>query len=90
MEKRGLNQVQLSAAADVTQSSLSRYLKGQQEPRLTELLKISKALGQSIESLAGVEPLERHDDGVWKVKAEHAEQKLAAVKSALSGLLKKI
>ena len=85
-----MNQVQLAVAADVTQSSLSRYLKAQQEPRLTELLKLSKALGQTIESLAGVESLESHGDGVWKLKAEHAEQKLAAVKAALTGLIKKI
>jgi hypothetical protein len=28
--------------------------------------------------------------GVWKLKAQHAEQKLEAVKAALTGLLKKI
>jgi transcriptional regulator with XRE-family HTH domain len=56
MAARGLNQTALVAASGVTQTSLSRYLAARQEPRMGELIKLSRALDVRIEELVALEP----------------------------------
>lgn len=44
MDKKGINQKQLSKLSGITTSSLSRYLKGEIEPRMDVIINIAKAL----------------------------------------------
>lgn len=48
---RNFTQADLAARADVSQGTLSRYLNGKASPKAEELLRISKALGVSMEWL---------------------------------------
>ena len=57
MRETGWKGIDLAAAAEVTPTSVSRYLAAKAEPRSAELLRIARALGVSMEwLLAGVEP----------------------------------
>lgn len=51
MRERGWKGVDLAEAAEVTPTSVSRYLAGKAEPRAAELLRLAKALGTSMEFL---------------------------------------
>ena len=44
MNKKGVNQKQLSKLSGITESSLSRYLKGEIVPRMDVIVNIAKAL----------------------------------------------
>lgn len=91
LDEKGMTNAQLAALINVTPTSVGNYCNGR-EPKSGELYRISKVFGITMEELLTGQPGPQHgaSDSVWKLKAEHAEQKLAAVKSALSGLLKKI
>ncbi len=91
VETSGLSQKDLAFALGLSEGSIVNY-KRDRIPKAEELLSIAAHFGVSIEwLLTGQNPApSQGSQSVWKLKAEHAEQKLAAVKSALSGLLKKI
>ena len=55
--KMGLNQDELARAAQVSQQSVSRWERGQAEPRLDQLRRIAQVTGVSIEELTGVNPM---------------------------------
>lgn len=44
MKKKGINQKQLSQMSGITESSISRYLKGDKPPRMDIVVNIAKAL----------------------------------------------
>lgn len=50
--ERGISQPELAEAAEVSADTYRRWEWGKQEPRLGELLKLSQALGVSVEELA--------------------------------------
>jgi len=86
-----MTKAQLADVVGVSPTAIGNYCNGR-IPRADELHRISRTLGVSMEELLTGEKAPRTDaaSGVWKIKAEHAEQKLEAVKAALAGLLKKI
>jgi len=47
----GLTQSQLAQASGVSLPQIARYERGESNPRMTALMKLSKALGVSVESL---------------------------------------
>lgn len=91
LSEKGMSKSQLADIVGVSPTAIGNYCSGR-IPRADELHRISRAFGVTMEEMLTGERSKRAEPaaGVWKVKAEHAEQKLAAVKSALSGLLKKI
>ena len=44
MRQKGINQKQLSQLSGITESSISRYLKGESAPRMDIVVNIAKAL----------------------------------------------
>lgn len=44
MEKRGINQKELSKLSGITESSISRYLSGERVPRIDIIVNLSRAL----------------------------------------------
>lgn len=44
MEKRGINQKELSKLSGITESSISRYLSGERAPRIDIIVNLSRAL----------------------------------------------
>lgn len=47
MKKKGINQKQLSALSGITESSISRYLAGNKNPRMDIIVNVAKALDVS-------------------------------------------
>lgn len=86
-----MTKAQLAEIVGVTPTSIGNYCNGR-IPRADELHRIAKVFGVSMETLltGQGQMAGRGSDSVWKIKAEHAEQKLEAVKAALTGLIKKI
>ena len=85
--EKGINQSELAARASITQSTVSKYVRGASEPKSHELHAISKALGVSMDSwFTGLPPLTdaEGEDGDWKSRATTAERKLREVRAAVS------
>lgn len=90
VENSGSSQKDLASALGISEGSIVNY-KRERIPKAEELLAIAAHFGVTIEwLLTGDGATKAVSDSVWKLKAEHAEQKLAAVKSSLSTLIKKI
>ena len=89
MTEQGLSQKKLAAMSGVAQATVSRYLNGQQEPRLAELVGISLALGISIDDLCSPQSQPRNQPNEWRAKYQEAERKMDALKEAIATILKK-
>ena len=85
MEEKGIRQTELAARAAIAQSTVSRYVRGAQEPKSHELHAISKALGVSMDSwFTGLPPpAGGGEDGNWKTRATSAERKLRSLRASV-------
>jgi transcriptional regulator with XRE-family HTH domain len=86
MQARGWKGVDLAAAAEVTPTSVSRYLSGKAEPRSAELLRLARALGTSMEwLLEGTAPLQTpkvaEDPAAYTATARRVSQAAATAAS---------
>lgn len=54
MEERGMNQRQLAEAAGLKEATVSRYLNGQREPKVSTLLTLCSALEVTPNDLTGI------------------------------------
>lgn len=55
LQQKGWSQKDLAKASNINESSVSRYLKSDQEPRIDVLVNFAKALDVSLEYLVGEE-----------------------------------
>ncbi len=53
LHEKDITQKELSAAAGITESAVSHYIKGDRVPRGVNLVKIAKALGTTTDYLLG-------------------------------------
>ena len=85
MEEKGLKQTDLAVRAFITQSAISKYVRGASEPKSRELHVISKALGVSMDSwFSGLPPADEYErDENWKFRAANAERTLREVEAAV-------
>lgn len=60
MKKRGVNQAYLFDKTGIDRSTISRYCAGKVEPTLNNAALIAKALGVSIDTLAGIKAAPRY------------------------------
>jgi len=83
MAEKGIKQAELAARASIAQSTVSKYIRGTQEPKSRELHAISKALGVSMDSwFTGLQPpADAGEDGNWKSRATTAERKLRQLRA---------
>jgi len=66
LDQKGLTQKELSELTDITESAISRYVKGDRVPRGTNLVKIAKALGTTADDLlSGDEEMDKETDLVF-------------------------
>lgn len=77
MEAQHLNQKQLAEKANITEASLSKYLKGTREPRNDVVFNIAKSLNVTVDYLLG-------NDNPNVGNFEEAVQLLTRSKSQLS------
>ena len=98
MARRGWNQRDLAVHAELSQPSISRYLRGQTEPKITDVIALAKALGSTVDVLIGVatEPLkgslnEEPTEYVnWRDRALSAETKVEMLKSGMQAHISKL
>ena len=55
---RGINQKWLADNAETTESTISRYLKGENQPEINIVMRIAKALNVSMDYLCGLTNME--------------------------------
>ena len=79
MEERGMNQRQLAEAAGLKEATVSRYLNGQREPKVSTLLTLCSALEVTPNDLTGI----YSEPGL----AELEHEALAAIRRAKTELL---
>lgn len=91
METSGLKQKEIAEEIGTTATALIHWKSGRSTPGGTELYKIAKFFGCTMEWLIAGE-----DDGkpsqaiaMWKNKAEEAEKKVEAMKAGLTAFIKK-
>ena len=91
LEEKGMTKAQLADLVGVSPTAIGNYCNGR-IPRSDELCRISAIFGVSMETLLTGQEGPRGDGsaGVWKMKAEVAEQKLKAIKAAMRSWLEKI
>ncbi len=61
MTKRHITQKQLAEMVNVTESSMSYYLKGERTPRIDVLSRLAEVLGVSADYLLGVDTAEENE-----------------------------
>lgn len=84
-----LSQRQVAVKLGLTEGAIINY-KRDRIPKAWELLRIAKFFGVTMEwLLTGKDPLLQTPPESWKEKCKLAEAKLAIVREALQGVLKK-
>lgn len=87
---RGMSQKDLAAAANITESAVSHYVKGDRVPRGVNLIKISRALGTTTDYLLNQDDVENMENDFEIVKtliARNAEAMTIEDKMELVGIL---
>lgn len=89
LNERDMTQKQLAIAADLTESAISHYLRGDRVPRGINLIKIAKALGTTSDYLLGEENFELQEDfrTVKTLIARNASSMTKAEKMELVSIL---
>jgi transcriptional regulator with XRE-family HTH domain len=83
IEERGLDNTQVAQAINVTPTAIGNYRKGR-VPRAEELFNLARFFGVSMESLLMGTAKPAKDDASWKMRALSAEQKIDALKTAVT------
>ena len=62
MNERGIKQADLCRITGIATSAMSHYVRGESEPSFTKAISIARALGVSVDELAGHEQPDLTDD----------------------------
>lgn len=87
MKQHGLTQKELSKKINVTEASMSRYVKGDRIPRIDVLVKLADVFNISIEYLQGLKEVNEFDE-IKQIVARNSknmtnEQKIELAKMLL-------
>lgn len=87
---RGMTQKDLAAAANITESAISHYIKGDRVPRGVNLIKIARALGTTTDYLLEQDDVVDRENDLKVVKtliARNASEMTKAEKMELVSIL---
>ena len=89
LNAQGMTQKDLAVEANITESAISHYIKGDRVPRGVNLIKIAKALGTTTDNLLEQEEFDRENDLkiVKTLIARNAEAMTKEEKMELVGIL---
>lgn len=85
MKKENLTQKELARKIGVTEASMSRYLKGEREPKIKVLIKIAHEFGVSTDYLLGLDYDKLVMIGLTKSELKHCINDLIAYCNRLEG-----
>lgn len=93
LEKNGMSQRDLAQQANLTESAISHYLKGDREPKGAILMNIANVLGTSMDYLKGKtdeetpKNIERDKEELFDLVARNARHMTDAEKAELAKIL---
>lgn len=87
MKQEGLSQKELAEKINVTEASMSRYIKGERIPRIDVLVKLANVFNVSIEYLQGLKEVDDFNE-IKRIVARNSknmtdEQKIELAKMLL-------
>lgn len=89
----GLNQTELAERLGATASFVSHLEKGSRQPSIEMLIKLSRVLGQSVDSLLGLsdqpDPLAGQSERLWKALQSLTKQDVEALATMAEALAAK-
>ncbi len=88
MKQEGLTQKELAEKINVTEASVSRYLKGERVPRIDVLVKLSNVFNVSIEYLQGLKEVDDYEE-IKNIVARNSSKMTADQRYELAKLLMK-
>ena len=88
MKQEGMSQKQLAEKINVTEASMSRYLKGERVPRIDVIVKLANVFNVSIEYLQGIKEVEEYED-IKRIVARNSNKMTEQQKMELARILLK-
>ena len=88
MKQEGLSQKQLAEKINVTEASISRYLKGERVPRIDVIVKLANVFNVSIEYLQGIKEVDEYED-IKRIVARNSNKMTEQQKMELARILLK-
>lgn len=88
MKQEGLSQKELAEKINVTEASMSRYIKGERIPRIDVLVKLSNVFNVSIEYLQGLKEVDDFNE-IKRIVARNSKNMTDAQKMELAKMLLK-
>lgn len=88
MKQEGLSQKQLAEKINVTEASMSRYLKGERVPRIDVIVKLANVFNVSIEYLQGIKEVDEYED-IKRIVARNSNKMTEQQKIELARILLK-
>lgn len=88
MKQEGLSQKELAEKINVTEASMSRYIKGERIPRIDVLVKLANVFNVSIEYLQGLKEVDDFNE-IKRIVARNSKNMTDAQKMELAKMLLK-
>lgn len=88
MKQEGLSQKELAEKINVTEASMSRYIKGERIPRIDVLVKLANVFNVSIEYLQGLKEVDDFNE-IKRIVARNSKKMTDEQKMELAKMLLK-
>ena len=88
MKQEGLSQKELAEKINVTEASMSRYIKGERIPRIDVLVKLANVFNVSIEYLQGLKEVDDFNE-IKRIVARNSKKMTDEQKMELTKILLK-
>lgn len=88
MKQEGLSQKELAEKINVTEASMSRYIKGERIPRIDVLVKLANVFNVSIEYLQGLKEVDDFNE-IKRIVARNSKKMTDQQKMELAKMLLK-
>lgn len=88
MKQEGLSQKELAEKINVTEASMSRYIKGERTPRIDVLVKLANVFNVSIEYLQGLKEVDDFNE-IKRIVARNSKKMTDEQKMELAKMLLK-
>lgn len=88
MKQEGLSQKELAEKINVTEASMSRYIKGERIPRIDVLVKLANVFNVSIEYLQGLKEVDDFNE-IKRIVARNSKNMTDEQKMELAKMLLK-
>lgn len=88
MKQEGLSQKELAEKINVTEASMSRYIKGERIPRIDVLVKLANVFNVSIEYLQGLKEVDDFNE-IKRIVARNSKKMTDEQKMELTKMLLK-